>query len=172
MIAKRLERLKIPIAARTFVYAVVFLGVVLAALPWATDRAGRAWLPSFELGALRFVGWALFGVALAVYLGLTVVLVRRGGGPYVEFDPPRRLVTTGPYAWSRNPIVVCVVAMLLGLGLAWSSTGVLLLAALVAVVVYLQVTRFEEPRLRQRFGEAYETYTQNVPRWLPRRPRS
>lgn len=164
--------MRMPVAARTVVYAVVFLTVLLGLLPWCADRVGRAWLPQVEVGVWRVVGWAVFGAALLVYLLLTVVLVGRGKGPYVEFDPPQRLVTTGPYAWSRNPIVVCIVVMLLGLGLARSSLGITLLAVIVALLAYVQVTRVEERRLAARFGDEYATYRARVPRWWPRRPRN
>jgi len=42
---------------------------------------------------------------------------------------------------------------------------------LMGVVVHLFVVFYEEPSLRRRFGESYETYLRTVPRWLPRYPR-
>ena len=161
---------QVPVRIRTAGYAAVFLPVLLVALPWLAHRAGLAWLPfRLEIGPWRWLGWALFALAFVGYTAASAWLVRSGEGPYVEFDPPTALVTTGPYAWCRNPVVACGVVMLVGLGLAFSSIGILLFAALTTVLGHAQVVRIEEPRLTRRFGPAYEAYRRRAPRWIPRR---
>jgi protein-S-isoprenylcysteine O-methyltransferase Ste14 len=158
---------RVPVGLRTLAYGTVFLAALLGALPWLADRAARSALPwRLDLGPWRWAGWALLGLALLAYLAVAALLVRRGKGPYVEFDPPKELVTSGPYARSRNPIVLLVLAMLLGLGVALSSVGVLLLFALALPLAWAQVRLVEEPRLRRRFGAAYDDYCRRVPRWL------
>jgi protein-S-isoprenylcysteine O-methyltransferase Ste14 len=61
-----------------------------------------------------------------------------------------------------------VLFVLLGEAAVLGSAGLLIWAAafLAANAVYMPL--FEEPGLRRRFGEDYETYAANVPRWLPR----
>jgi protein-S-isoprenylcysteine O-methyltransferase Ste14 len=86
----------------------------------------------------------------------------------VEFDPPAELVEAGPFGSIRNPVAACVVGMILGEALALSSTGVLWLALVAAVLAHLQVVRVEEPLLEKRFGQAYRDYCARVPRWIPR----
>jgi protein-S-isoprenylcysteine O-methyltransferase Ste14 len=56
--------------------------------------------------------------------------------------------------------------------LLYQNAELLLYGLAVAVLVYLFVTRFEEPRLQRDFGRAFETYAASVPRWIPRFRRS
>ena len=130
--------------------------------------AGSAW--HVEIGWLRIPGMIVFAACFVLYVGCSYVLTSRGRGAYVEFDPPKEFVATGPYRWVRNPVAACVVGMLLGEALALSSTGVFLLFVGSLLPAHLQVVKLEEPLLRRRFGQTYEDYLHRVPRWIPRRP--
>ena len=55
-----------------------------------------------------------------------------------------------------------------GEALYFSSLGFLVYAALFTVFAHWVVVRVEEPELRDRFGEAYGSYCERVPRWIPR----
>ena len=88
-----------------------------------------------------------------------------GGGPGMKI-PPDRLVTTGPYAWCRNPMYLGHLIFLLGLMLTFlSEFGV--------VFFFFSVFRFrwqvqdDEERLHERFGAEYEAYVARVKRWVP-----
>ena len=150
----------------------VFLAVVLAPV-WAglaTDRALA--LPPLFPGPL---GVALGAAALALgvpLVGWCVALFVRHRGTPVPVNPPRELVVTGPYAWSRNPMVTGVQAILFGVGFLLHSMGIALLWvpgfwALMA----LELKLVEEPELERRFGEAYRAYRDRVPMFVPRPPR-
>ena len=160
---------RIPLALRMFFYGIVFLPVVLVGLPWAFYQID-VYVPvvHVEIRWLRLAGVVLFVVCFAVYLVSSYVLSRHGKGAYVEFDPPTRLVVVGPFRYVRNPVAGCLVAAMLGEAIALSSTGVLLMFCVFAVLAHLQVVRVEEPLLRKRFGRAYEDYCGRVPRWIPR----
>ncbi len=169
-LAGRLQ--SIPLALRMILYGAFFLLAVLAGLPYLAyqvDRFFPAW--HIEIGWWRAVGGLLFVAFLIVYLWGSYVLSRLGRGAYVEFDPPKAFVATGPFRWVRNPIAACVVGMLLGEAILLSSTGVFLLFLAAMPLAHIQVLWLEEPLLRQRFGAAYVEYCARVPRWLPRRPR-
>ncbi len=160
---------RIPLALRMFFYGTVFLAAVLVGLPWVFYRID-VHLPAVhvEIGWLRVVGGVLFVVFLALYLGASYVLSRHWQGAYVEFDPPTRLVLVGPFRHVRNPVAACLIGTMLGEAIALSSTGVLMMCCLFAVLAHWQVIRIEEPLLRRRFGQAYEDYCARVPRWIPR----
>jgi protein-S-isoprenylcysteine O-methyltransferase Ste14 len=80
------------------------------------------------------------------------------------------LITTGPYAWVRNPIYTSMTGMLIATGLAVSTLSVLIAAVLLSSVGILIRVRLEEKLLRDTFGEDFEEYARRVPALLPRWP--
>lgn len=77
------------------------------------------------------------------------------------------LATTGPYAYTRNPLYLG--SLLMGIGFALAARSWWIGAALVVMffAIYLPVIRGEEKFLREKFPE-FERYAQQVPRMLPR----
>ncbi len=164
----------IPLLLRMLVYGVSFLALILVLLPWCAAQLDPLLPAKAQMrlpGVVRFGGVVLFLGLLTLYVASSYVLTHHGRGAYVEFDPPREFVASGPFRWCRNPIAASVVGMLLAEAIVLSSTGVLLLALLAIPLAHVQVVLLEEPLLRKRFGEAYENYLRRVPRWLPRPPR-
>lgn len=88
-----------------------------------------------------------------------------GGGPGLE-TPPDRLVDTGPYAYSRNPMYLGHLIFLIGLTLTLQSLFAALITIAVAVWFHIRV-RHDEQRLVERLGEPYARYLGSVKRWLP-----
>jgi hypothetical protein len=94
-----------------------------------------------------------------------VYRTRHGGGGPGMSKPPERVVTTGPYALSRNPMYLGHVVFLTGLSLATRSR----LVALITVLLlpwFDARAREDEKRLVEIFGTDYESYRDSVPRWL------
>jgi protein-S-isoprenylcysteine O-methyltransferase Ste14 len=89
-----------------------------------------------------------------------------GRGTLAPWDPPRHLVTTGPYRYSRNPMYIGVVTILMGWYALWGSSTLLIYAMCFAVGFHLRVLLFEEPWAAERFGMDWEAYRKSVPRWL------
>jgi protein-S-isoprenylcysteine O-methyltransferase Ste14 len=115
----------------------------------------RARLPKSLVPA----GWA----ALAVGVGLNAWAVKaRGGG---DLEDPDRLVTTGPYAFTRNPMYVGWTLLHLGAALAARAPWVLASWPFVVALVHPAVLR-EERMLAARFGDEESSYEQRVPRYL------
>jgi protein-S-isoprenylcysteine O-methyltransferase Ste14 len=79
-----------------------------------------------------------------------------------------KLVTTGPYAFVRNPIYVG--NFLIGLGLVIIAEGVALLPVYLGLFgyTYRKIVTEEETFLRHKFHADFERYCASVPRWLPR----
>jgi protein-S-isoprenylcysteine O-methyltransferase Ste14 len=92
--------------------------------------------------------------------------IRRGGGGPGMDTPPERLVTTGPFAYCRNPMYQGHIIFLLGLTLSLRSVLAGLITVATAVWFHLRVQR-DEKRLRERFGQPYLDYTARVRRWIP-----
>ena len=76
------------------------------------------------------------------------------------------LMTSGPFALSRNPIYLGEVASLLGAGLLFDRFTLVLAAAVFLGSVTILAVRGEEAHLARRFGDAYEQYCQRAGRWL------
>ena len=92
--------------------------------------------------------------------------IRRGGGGPGMDTPPEHLVTSGPFAWCRNPMYVGHIIFLIGLALALQSLLAALIAVATSVWFHFRVLR-DERRLRERFGQSYHDYSQRVRRWIP-----
>ena len=110
---------------------------------------------------------AACGAALAIACILAFALV--GHGTPAPFDPPRRLVVSGPYHLVRNPLYVAAVLALSGSAMFWQSAALLAFAGLFFVTSHLVVVLYEEPALRRTFGDAYMAYCRRTGRWWPRR---
>lgn len=76
------------------------------------------------------------------------------------------VVTSGIYAWSRNPIYVGWFVFIAGMGLRNASLFVLVLAVVMILLLYWAVVLEEEKYLESRFGEEYLRYKRSVRRWL------
>ncbi len=106
------------------------------------------------------------GVLLA---GWTIILFRRiGRGSLASWNPTQKLVTLGPYAHTRNPMISGVLFVLLGEGITCGSPAILIWAFLFFLINTLYFKLSEEPGLMLRFGDDYIEYHANVPMWLPR----
>jgi protein-S-isoprenylcysteine O-methyltransferase Ste14 len=92
-----------------------------------------------------------------------------GKGTLAPWAPTQKLVVMGIYQRTRNPMITGVLIVLLGESIVLSSTAIFLWFLIAAVVNHFYFIRFEEPGLLERFGDAYQVYKDNVPRWIPRR---
>jgi len=123
--------------------------------------------------------WLTGGLQLAqpwglvlVALGLTGILwciwdfYVAGKGTLAPWSPPEKLVRVGLYRFSRNPMYVCGVLILLGWAVSFCSWVLLIYALLIVLGFSLRVVRYEEPTLVRQFGEEWEDYASRVPRWL------
>lgn len=169
-----------PFALRSTIYTIGFLLVVLGIVPslfhlasqWLlADAEPAAIIREFWLHFQHLIGLAVFAIGLGAYTFCSVWLIFHGRGPHVEFDPPKVFVATGPYRWVRNPVVITLILTVLGEAIYLNSLGIAALVLVGMGFAHYQVTRIEEPRLRERFGQSYTDYCQQVPRWLPRPPR-
>ena len=88
-----------------------------------------------------------------------------GGGPGLE-TPPQRLVSTGPYAYSRNPMYLGHIIFLTGLTLTLHSWLAAAITIGVAIWFHARVLG-DEKKLRERLGQPYVDYMNSVKRWIP-----
>ncbi len=109
-----------------------------------------------------------FGISIASALIMPFVLLRFKNAN-TNFDPRKpttRIVTTGPYRYSRNPSYVSLTMLYLGIAIAADSVWVLAGLIPTLVVMHYGVILREEQYLAEKFGEPYLQYKRSVRRWL------
>lgn len=90
----------------------------------------------------------------------------QGRGTLAPWCPPTRLVVVGLYRYTRNPMYVAVILMLLGWATTFSVAGLFAYAAVIAAAFHLRVVFGEEPWLARRHGAQWREYASRVRRWL------
>ena len=106
-------------------------------------------------------------IAVAIGIDLWVLAIFKKHRTNIRPDrPAEALVTSGPFAFSRNPIYVGNVMIILGFGFMKGSMWYLLLVPfLFFALEYLAIKR-EEAHMAARFGQAWMSYASRVRRWL------
>ncbi|WMP18807.1 methyltransferase family protein [Thiothrix lacustris] len=142
------------------VYLLAFAGMM-----WAADQ----WLPLLELIASPWNQLGLVLIAAAVLMDFwSLGLFFRAHTTFNPIHPERTqaLVTQGPYRYTRNPMYVGMLIILLGWGIWLGSISPFLLLPLFVWVLTKQQIIPEEKILEQTFGDAYLAYKRRVSRWL------
>ena len=110
------------------------------------------------------------GAALALAGGLVALrgarLFKRVGTNIMTFGTPDRLVATGLFGWSRNPMYLGFAICALGGALALGAYASLIVAILFCITLDRWYVRFEEAMMQQTFGAEFEAYCRRVRRWF------
>jgi protein-S-isoprenylcysteine O-methyltransferase Ste14 len=111
------------------------------------------------------------GIVLSVWSAIHFLKVK---GTPVPFNPPPKVVKTGPYQYVRNPMLTGVFLFLFGVGFYINSVSlVLFFTPLFVLVNVWELKKIEEPELMKRLGNEYIEYRKQTPMFIPRcRPRS
>ena len=162
------------VSARRHLLAVVLLpGIVAVAVPgaivWSTGAVSVGWgLPSGLALLPVLLGAGLIALGLALVTWTIVLFAVVGRGTLAPWDPTSALVVRGPYRHVRNPMITGVVVLLAGEATLLGSPALAAWCAAVLCANAVYMPLVEEPGLVRRFGEAYDVYRANVPRWVPR----
>lgn len=152
---ERLE-LKLPPALLLVVAALAIRGVAMLT-PWAQlEVPGRFWIAIALIAA---------GIATAA-LGAIEFRRHRTTVDPVHPDKASALVTSGVFGFSRNPMYLGFLLVLLG-GVAWTANAMTLLPVIV-FVLYLRRFQIlpEERWMQRRFGDAFSDYCRRTRRWV------
>ena len=151
---------------KTALFTVVMPGTFAVLLPVliAGDRTSAG-------GAALGLALSLFAFGIIVYLRSAWDFAAFGRGTPAPIDAPKRLVTRGFYRYTRNPMYVAVLTVVVGWAAFFGAFILVAYAALLFVIFSLFIRLYEEPRLAREFGGDYAAYVSQVGRWLPLRPR-
>ncbi len=146
------------------VFRVLILGVCLVRLAWPDFDKYLVTFDALWHPVVLILG---SGLLLAGFSAVVVVHFYMGEGwrSGTRKEDRTRLITGGPFAYSRNPMMLSVILAQVGLFLALPSlfTLVCLVFGVWAVTAQVGV---EEGLLQHRFGEDYDAYLATTPRWL------
>jgi len=108
-----------------------------------------------------FIQWLGFIFIVSATLGRIWCFI------YISGYKDDRLIQYGPYSLVRNPLYVFSFIGTIGLGLASENLLALVLMVILFCVLYPSVVDDEESNLKALHGNAFETYIQRTPRWIP-----
>ena len=142
------------------------------------DRLSVVVTVSERLARFRVpLGWAL-GISLLVFARPTPALLALGAAVSAlgesmrlwasgHLEKNRTLTTSGPYAWTRNPLYLGSFVVGVGFCIASGRPAFLVLLLVLFLGVYLPVMRREAERLEASFSDEYRSYSSRVPLFLP-----
>ena len=147
---------------RALIAFLVIPGIVAFAVP-------IVWLwPTIRSQSPHPTGLLLITVGLFALIWCIRDFYISGKGTLAPWNPPENLVTVGLYRYTRNPMYISVMLILMGWTTAFESTSLLVYSAVMLLGFQLRVVYGEEPRLLHRFGEKWTRYAARVPRWSGR----
>lgn len=152
------------LALKTLLFTLIVPGAVLIYVPYWLLSDPNSNLPHANLA------WALPSglfiiLGLAIYLRCAWDFAVKGLGTPAPIDPPIKLVITGLYRRTRNPMFQGVLLLLLAECLLFTDPLLLVYAGSIALFFHITVVFREEPDLASRFGKSYSHYCRQVPRW-------
>ena len=116
----------------------------------------------------EFLGAVLMIAGGVLVLACAGVFAVHGRGTPALFDPPREFVALGPFKYTRNPMYIGGLTLLIGFSLYHRSVSMVLFSLLLFLLFHLFVVLIEEPGLGKRFGKSYHAYKETTNRWIPR----
>jgi protein-S-isoprenylcysteine O-methyltransferase Ste14 len=123
------------------------------------------YLPIFSSGgAGRLIGFALIGAGIALLISAALQFSRHAT-TILPREVPAAMISTGAYAYSRNPIYVADAIILAGLTLVWDAASLVLVPVFMAVITWRFILG-EEAGMRAQFGAVFDGYAARVPRWI------
>jgi len=138
-----------------FVFAAIFVDRLLS-LPRLLPEGAR--LP---------VSIPLISIGLAVTAWSAFHFLKVQGTP-VPFNPPPKVVNTGPYRHARNPMLTGVFLFLFGIGFGVNSVSlVFFFTPLYVLINVWELKKIEEPELIKRLGDEYIEYRRHTPMFIP-----
>lgn len=144
-----------------FWFGAAALDRVLGLKPVIYRPASQILAAALLLAGVFWISWAY---SFLIFVGKGLPLEAFGRA----LHPTRFLVTTGPYAYTRNPMIFGLLLLLLGVAVIAGSVSGMILVPVLAVLLCLYLIVFEEKGLIQRFGEQYQHYRTNVSILIPR----
>lgn len=161
--SRRIRTLLTPVGLIIFISLIVLFIVVSLQV----DKfIGLPELLPASLNVIMSAPILAIGLFLMLWSNLNFIKAKGMGVP---FNPPPKLVITGPYTYVRNPMLTGVFIVLFGLGVLFKSISlVFIFTPLFILINVLELIAIEEPESEKRLGKEYVDYKKMVPMFIPR----
>jgi len=116
--------------------------------------------------AIRYLGILPLIIGFGFFVWTQFLFDRKGKGTLAPWDAPKKLVISGPYKYSRNPMILAVLIIVGSQALVFQSLSVFIWCLLFFIITTIYFIYQEEPALEQKFGEEYTRYKRTVRRWF------
>ncbi len=150
---------------RNLLFTILQPGIVAGLVPFLIlgEKANNILAqPSFH----HYLGMAVFVIGFVIMMTCIISFAIKGQGTLSPADPTKRLVISGLYKFSRNPMYVGVSMILMGEAIFFQSNFLWIYLLFVFIAFNIFILLNEEPRLRKDFGEEYNLYCKKVRRWI------
>jgi len=112
------------------------------------------------------IGYPLMYIGFFLMMLSIIYFIKVKGTP-VPFNPPPKLIITGPYKYARNPMLTGIFMQLFGTGMYYHSFSLLCIFTPLFILLNIwELKSIEEPELIKRFGQEYEDYKRRVPMFI------
>jgi protein-S-isoprenylcysteine O-methyltransferase Ste14 len=125
--------------------------------------------PKILVNKLNFIiGAPVLILGFVVMTASVYQFIKMKGTP-VPLSPPPKLVRTGLYKYSRNPMLSGIFMLFFGLGIILNSISLVFIFTPVFILIMTwELKNIEEPELEKRLGKEYLEYKKEVPMFFPR----
>ena len=151
---------------RNLFFTIIHPGLVAGLIPYWI--LGHKWAEQFLLSFhfYQYSGIVFFSLGLIILLNCIIRFALIGHGTLSPLDPTKKLVTSGLYRYTRNPMYLGVLMILIGEALFFKSYHLGIYLLIITLIFNLFILLVEEPRLHRDFGDGYLDYCSKVRRWL------
>ena len=151
---------------RNLFFTVLQPGIVAGLIPYfILGNPGTAIFQN-TISPFQYVAIFIFAGGLAILFYCITMFAIKGKGTLSPVDPTKKLVVSGLYRYSRNPMYIGVMLILIGESAFFASTSLWIYTAIIFTAFNLFIIVHEEPRLENDFGTEYQEYLKSVRRWL------
>jgi len=151
---------------RNLFFTILQPGVVAGLIPFLLAKKSLGTILTNPFHAHHYVGMMVGIVGVGITLHCIANFAIHGRGTLSPADPTRRLVISGLYKFSRNPMYVGVMLTLIGEAIFTQSNNLWVYSLGVFTAFNLFIIFREEPRLKKDFGTSYHEYCKTVRRWI------
>ncbi|MBK6482341.1 MAG: isoprenylcysteine carboxylmethyltransferase family protein [Chitinophagaceae bacterium] len=151
---------------RNLFFTILQPGIVAGLIPLWIVSGNVSLLPLNMSGIHHYAGIILFTIGVGILFSCIISFARKGRGTLSPVDPTKKLVVEGLYRFSRNPMYVGVLMILIGEAVYFQSAYLSAYTVIIFLAFNVFIRLHEEPRLLRDFGVEYQQYCKKVRRWI------